>query len=288
MYMNRKGCGFMEFEMNLDSNTQKALISELLCLADSKWTFGHWYIKVMLNCRTLTDATAYAGMSQDELGHTRALFLWMEDELELPEGQLEFGRDSDRIHNMEILDHPPQNRGDFVLCAFLAETALWRFFATFKDGNIRALANLVIHCGKETYFHKLSVDGWLKTLDEQELAQMKSALPKRLPLAMAWFGSEATDPLHDAGIRSVSISDAKRIFVEEVLNKLAPVLDLSDEEISGLLTNKAVGDFDALRRRTTGTRMPASLWEFMVPTSDAALLARRPLEVSIEDNIDLW
>ena len=76
--------------------------------------------------RTLTDATAYAGMSQDELGHTRALFNWMEDEFDLEEGQLEFGRDTDRIHNMELLDQPPQSRGDFVLCAFLAETALWR------------------------------------------------------------------------------------------------------------------------------------------------------------------
>ena len=34
--------------------------------------------------------------------------------------------------------------------------------------------------------------------------------------------------------------------------------------------------------------MPAELWEFMVPTSDVAKLARRPLAVSIEDNIDLW
>ena len=67
--------------MNFDDNTRKTLVSELLCLADSKWALGHWYIKVMLNSRTLTDATAFAGMSQDELGHTRALFRWMEDEL---------------------------------------------------------------------------------------------------------------------------------------------------------------------------------------------------------------
>ena len=274
--------------MNLDSNTKKALVSELLCLADTKWTLGHWYIKVMLNCRTLTDATAYAGMSQDELGHTRALFRWMEEELELADKQLEFGRDSDRIHNMEMLDKPPQNRGDFILSAFLAETALWRFFATFKDGNIAALANLVKHCGKETYFHKLSVDGWLKTLDKEELEQMKAALPSRLPLIMAWFGDDGSDLLHDEGVRSVSVASAKQIFTEEVLNKLVPVLDLSDEQVKDLLTDTTSDDFDSRRRRTAGTRMPDTLWEFIVPTSEVAKLARRPLAVSIEDHIDLW
>ena len=34
--------------------------------------------------------------------------------------------------------------------------------------------------------------------------------------------------------------------------------------------------------------MPARLWEYVVPTSEAAKMARRPLAVSIEDNIDLF
>lgn len=274
--------------MNPDDDVRKNLIGELLCLADSKWALGHWYIRVMLNSRTLTDATAYAGMSQDELGHTRALFNWMEDEFDLEQGLLEFGRDSDRIHNMELLDEPPQNRGDFVLCAFLAETALWRFFATFREGRLKPLANLVTHCGKETYFHKLSVDGWLKMLEAGELEEMKEALPVRLPLALEWFGTEGGDPLVGAGIRSTSMGEARAQFIEEVLNKLAPALGLADQGISGLLSARPGEDFDPARRRKRGTRMPATLWEFMVPTSDVARLARRPLKVSIEDNIDLW
>jgi 1,2-phenylacetyl-CoA epoxidase catalytic subunit len=274
--------------MNLDQNTRKALVGELLCLADSKWTLGHWYIKVMLNSRTLTDATAFAGMSQDELGHTRALFGWMEDELELTEGQLEFGRDAQHLHNMAMLDHPPQDRGDFVLSAFLAETALWRLFATFKDGNIKALANLVKHCGKETWFHKLSVEGWLKTLDEEELAQARTALPNRLGLILQWFGNQEDDVLVDQGIRTVSMNDARKLFVEEVLGKLVPALNLQDGELSELLETDEADDFDTIRRRPRNSAIPATLWEFMLPTSDAAKLARRPLAVSIEDNIDLW
>ena len=275
-------------ESKVNSVSTNNLVNELLCLADSKWTLGHWYIKVMLNCRTLTDATAYAGMSQDELGHTRALFSYMEEELDLPEHQLEFGRDVDTIHNMELLDIPPQNRGDFLLTAFLAETALWRFFATFKDGTNKALANLVVHCGKETWFHKLSVEGWLNCNNEEESAQMNAALPSRLPLALDWFGYAENDSLLDAGIRSVSMADARKLFVKEVLGNLVTIVDISDAELAELMQSPQVDDYDPVRRRTQGTSMPDSLWEFMVPTSDEAKLARRPLAVSIEDNIDLW
>ena len=45
-------------------------LDELLCIADSNWVLGHWYIKVMLNGRSLPDCTAFAGMGQDSLGHT--------------------------------------------------------------------------------------------------------------------------------------------------------------------------------------------------------------------------
>jgi 1,2-phenylacetyl-CoA epoxidase catalytic subunit len=275
--------------MKLEANVKKDLINELLCLADSKWKLGHWYIKVMLNSRTLTDATAFAGMSQDELGHTRALFRMMEEVLDLPEHQLEFGRDADRIHDMHMLDAPPRSRGDFYLCAFLAEAALWRFLATFKDGSLPELANQVKHFGKETYFHRLNIDGWFKTLNDEEIAEVRASLGSRLPQALAWFGeSPAVESLVDAGIRTTGMTDARALFVEEVLNKLADAVGLTDDEAAALLQAGDEQDWDPVRRRPAGSQMPAELWEFMVPTSDEAKLARRPLAVSIEDNIDLF
>jgi len=275
--------------MNIDDTLRKRLISELLCLADSKWKLGHWYIKVMLNSRTLTDATAFAGMSQDELGHTRALFRMMEEVLELPEHQLEFGRSVEQIHDMHMLDQPPQNRGDFYLCAYLAEAALWRFLATFKQGNLLQLANLVTHFGKETYFHRLNIDGWFKTLTPEEVEQMTKALGHRLPQVLAWFGQpEQGDPLLDAGIRTTGVNEARALFTEEVLTKLTTHLGLDHEAATTLLAGSDNMNWDSDRRRPAGSSMPAELWEFMVPTSDVARLARRPLAVSIEDNIDLF
>ena len=117
---------------------------------------------------------------------------------------------------------------------------------------------------------------------------MNAALPSRLPLALDWFGYAENDSLLDAGIRSVSMADARKLFVKEVLGKLVTIVDISDAELAELMQSPQVDDYDPVRRRTQGTSMPDSLWEFMVPTSDEAKLARRPLAVSIEDNIDLW
>ena len=39
--------------------TDKALMQELLCIADTDWGLGHWYIKVMLNGRSLPDCKRF-------------------------------------------------------------------------------------------------------------------------------------------------------------------------------------------------------------------------------------
>ncbi len=267
------------------SNAKEKLLSELLCLADSKWVLGHWYIKVMLNCRTLTDATAFSGMSQDELGHTRALFRFLEEEYDLPEHQLEFGRERDQIHSMALLDEPPANRGDFMLTAYLAEAALWNFLLTFRNGANEEVAGMVNHFGKESRFHRLSLLGWSKSLDAEDRAQMVDAFATRVPLALSWFGDADADAdeLKDAGIRSESASAAGAALLHGAVNEIADILSLEVPQAADMEVA-----WDKMRRRPEGSALPAALWEAMLPSSDEAKLARRPLSISIEDNIDLF
>ncbi len=265
------------------STAKEKLLSELLCLADSKWVLGHWYIKVMLNCRTLTDATAFAGMSQDELGHTRALFKFLEETYDLPEHQLEFGREREQIQSMALLDEAPANRGDFMLTAYLAEAALWNFLLTFKNGANEDVAGMVKHFGKESRFHRLSLLGWAKSLDDDERAQMVEAFPKRVPLALAWFGATEEGLLENEGIRSETVAAAGSAFLAGAVREIATILGLEAPEGPSLET-----DWDDTRRRAKDSALPETLWESMLPSSDEAKLARRPLSVSIEDNIDLF
>jgi ring-1,2-phenylacetyl-CoA epoxidase subunit PaaC len=274
--------------MTMSESVRDALKSELLCIADSNWVLGHWYINCMLNGRELTDFTSMAGIAEDKLGHTRALFRFMEEYFELPEYQLEFGRSVEQIHSMELLDGPPQHWADFILTLYLADAAIWRFSAVLREGSFAPVSNLITKFGEEAYFHQLCIDGWLKALDEPERDSLRQSLTERLPLVFAWIKGVEPDPLLDAGIRTQELSVARTTLEDSVFAKLADVTGAPADELRRAAVSDQSDPWDTRRRRTEGTIMPPRLWESIVPTSDEALLARRPLAVSVDDNIDLF
>ncbi len=268
----------------------KELLNELLCIADTDWVLGHWYIKVMLNGRSLPDCTAFAGMGQDSLGHTRAIFRWLEDQLDLPEHQLEFGRQPSELHDLEMLSRPPQNWGDFLIAAFLAECAVWRMLWTFIDSANNELAGMVKHFGKELYFHRMGLEGWIAATSEDEQHDMEESLIHRGPEVLRWFGqiTEANeDRLVTLGIRSHGVELAREKFLEDVNSVLGQAMLLSARALTTMLKQINFEGWDKPRRKTYGAAVPATLWEFMVPTDADTVALRRPLAVSVDDNLDL-
>lgn len=277
--------------MQLNNKVKPLLQAELLCIADSNWILGHWYINCMLNGRELTDFTSMAGIAEEKLGHTRALFRFLEEYFDLPEFQLEFGRGADRIHSPEFLDLPPENWADFITSLFLADLALWRFSETFMEGSFAPVANLARRFGEECYFHQLCIDGWMKNFSAAEKTEAGQALIRRLPRALEWFGSEqqsSADILLVEGFRTESAWSAREKFFSDIAEKLSPHIDVSDEKLADAARQPLPEKWDSLRRRQAGSNIPARLWESVVPTSEAAQIARRPLAVSIKDNIDLF
>ena len=277
--------------MQLTDKVKPLLQAELLCIADSNWVLGHWYINCMLNGRELTDFTSMAGIAEEKLGHTRALFRFFEEYFDLPEFQLEFGRDTDRIHSPEFLDLPPENWADFITSLFLADLALWRFSETFMEGSFAPVANLARRFGEECYFHQLCIDGWMKNFSATEKTEAGQALVRRLPRALEWFGSaqqSSADLLLEEGLRAESIWSARENFFNDIVEKLSPHIEVSDEKLADAARQPLPEKWDSLRRRQAGSNIPARLWESVIPTSEAAQIARRPLAVSIKDNIDLF
>ena len=260
---------------------KQALLAELLCLSDSKWVLGHWYVKVIPNGHSVPDFSSMAGMAQDELGQTRAMLDYLEQSFDLPENQLEFGRSVTDIHNMELLDKAPQNWGDFVVTASLAEQALWSALEGFVGSSNKGLSNMCKKFAEEGYFHRLYVDGWMSALSDEERRDAVAALPERLKLARQWFSFES-ELLQEEGIRPWSAKECREHF-ELGLKNLASALDMDLPAEAG-----AVESWDARRRRIKGSAMPARLWEYVMPTSEAAIMARRPLAESVKDNIDLF
>ena len=274
--------------MSYPNGVTAALQGELLCIADSNWVLGHWYVNCMLNGRELTDFTSMAGIAEEKLGHARALFRFMEEYYGLPEHQLEFARSADSVHSMALLDPPPQNWADFILTLFLADKALWRFADTLRMGSFAPAANLITRFGEEAYFHQLCIDGWLKALGDGERNDLAAALAVRLPQVLQWFDGTEPDPLIDAGIRPEPVASARERFEADVRNLSEPVPSVARVVSRRVFDDAEPIPWDARRRRPLGSVLPPRLWESIVPTSEEAKLARRPLAVSIDDNIDLF
>ena len=90
------------------------------------------------------------------------------------------------------------------------------------------------------------------------------------------------------GFRTESVWSARTRFFQDITEKLSLHIDISSEQLTGIAGQALPEDWDSRRRRRTGSEMPTSLWETVIPTSEAAQIARRPLAVSIKDNIDLF
>ena len=133
----------------------------------------------------------------------------------------------------------------------------------------------------------MNMDGWIKIFSDEEREQVRAVLPQRLGRALAWFGTEATsanDPLLAAGVRSRPVWSAREQFVEAVSKSL----NLSAQDIVLAEAEVAAAACDNGRRRPEGSNIPEQLWEALVPTSEEAKLARRPLAVSVTDELDLY
>ncbi len=269
--------------------SKKALLDELLCITDSEWVLGHWYIKLIRNGRSITDFTSIAALAQDELGHARAMFRFLEDHFDFPDHELEFGRGAGQMHSMQLLDEAPKNWGDMVLSCMLAETAIECLAETFAGSSLKIVSSMLARFSEENYFHLLYLQGWLSELSEPERQDFRSALESKLPAIGAWLGEPdaSEDILIQEGLRTKPVAEAREAFFERLAQRLSQEIDTNVEELMLWANQAEPGSWDAGRRRPQESQVPPELFEFIVPTNAEAQLARRPLRISVDDNIDL-
>jgi 1,2-phenylacetyl-CoA epoxidase catalytic subunit len=250
-------------------------IADTLCVADSKWVLGHWYIKVMMNGRSGSDFCTLAGLAQEELGHVRALFHHLEQSQagEIRPDALERDRLPDQCFSMELLDRPPRNWADLVVSMLLAETAIDTNISHLPAG--RAPAGLWEKVRQEDYFHFLAAQGWLGSLGHGEREQARESFSRRFPLAVSWFGG---DP--GGWARA-----ARAEFVARCRDALTAAEVIPGELFASALARTGVdAGWDPRMRRHPGPGLPPRLWQSMVPTGPAVEVARRPREVNLADN----
>lgn len=190
------------------------LIEDLLAIADTKLVLGNWYAVSVHNGKSLPDYAALLAIGGASFGHARALYQYLGN-YGIGYSFLERGRSADDIHSMELLDAPPRSWADFIAGTFLAEQATWLLASGFLSHPDRALAGICRRIGEESYFHLKYATGWARIFADSDAQPFTDAFLQRYIPAVAWFGSPASDLLHESGIRQSSFVELQKVLADE-------------------------------------------------------------------------
>ena len=250
----------------LDRTTTAALAGLLLSMADDEFVIGFIDSEWTGIAPILEEDVAMSSISQDELGHARALY-------ELLAGLLDDGRDADAIaydrqpeayRHAALLDH---GRGDWATTMarrLLYETADAARLASIGDGW-PPLAELVAKIRREERYHVMHVSLWAERLARaggEARARFVAALEALAPDAPTVLATPTDEAaLLEARIlrRSMAVAASEwRVNVAGLLGPLGIRLILPDRSDQSFRTEHGDafrwlwGEFTSVRRSDPG------------------------------------
>ncbi|MEO5704011.1 MAG: 1,2-phenylacetyl-CoA epoxidase subunit PaaC [Candidatus Limnocylindrales bacterium] len=212
----------------LEPAVRSALAELLLTMADDEFVSGFTDSEWTGIAPLLEEDVAISSISQDELGHARALY-------QLLAGVLDDGRDEDALaydrepaayRHARLLDHPRGDWADTIARRFLYELADEARLASVGTGYA-PLSDLVEKLRREERYHRMHLLAWIN-----RLASGGADARARLEAALAALGADASTVftplageslLLKAGIMTRSIADAEAAWRGDISTILVPL-----------------------------------------------------------------
>jgi ring-1,2-phenylacetyl-CoA epoxidase subunit PaaC len=171
----------------LPPQTRDALAELLLTMADDEFVSGFTDSEWTGIAPLLEEDVAISSISQDELGHARALYQLLADVLAdgRDEDALAYDREPDQYRHARLLDHPRGDWADTIARRFLYELADEARLASIGSGY-RPLAELVEKLRREERYHRMHVVAWI-----ERLARGGPEPRRRLEAALVAHGVDA-------------------------------------------------------------------------------------------------
>lgn len=212
----------------LAPGTRAALAELLLTMADDEFVSGFTDSEWTGIAPLLEEDVAISSISQDELGHARALYQLLASVLAdgRDEDALAYDREPEGYRHARLLDHPRGDWADTIARRFLYETADEARLASIGAGY-RPLADLVEKLRREERYHRMHVVAWI-----ERLARGGSEARGRLEAALSKHGAAAPTvftPLADenallaAGILTRSLAAAEAAWRADLTAVLVPL-----------------------------------------------------------------
>jgi ring-1,2-phenylacetyl-CoA epoxidase subunit PaaC len=183
--------------MTLDAEARAALAELLLTLADDEFVIGFWDSEWTGIAPMLEEDVAMSSISQDEIGHARALYGLLAELTGADADAIAFGRSAAEFRHAALMNHA---RGDWAFTIarrFLYEWADAVRLAAIAGSSYEPLANLVAKMRREEGYHRMHIDTWLRRLASSDARErLQAALQRAWPDAQAIF----TPPAGEAAL----------------------------------------------------------------------------------------
>ena len=205
-----------------------ALGDLLLAMADDEFVSGFTDSEWTGIAPLLEEDVAMSSISQDELGHARAMY-------ELLATVLDDGRDADAIaydrapdgyRHAHLLDHARGDWAETIARRFLYELADEARLSSIGDGW-PALSELVAKLRREEKYHRMHAVAWIRRLANggpDARSRLERALAAVEPDAATVFTPLAGEPeLLEAGILGRSLAAAEAAWRADLTGILVPL-----------------------------------------------------------------
>jgi ring-1,2-phenylacetyl-CoA epoxidase subunit PaaC len=176
----------------------------------------------------LEEDVAISSISQDELGHARALYQLLADVLAdgRDEDALAYDREPEQYRHARLLDHPRGDWADTIARRFLYELADEARLASIGSGY-RPLAELVEKLRREERYHRMHVVAWIERLARggpEPRRRLETALVAHGVDAPTVFTPVAGEPvLLEAGILTRGMTAAEGAWRADLTTLLVPL-----------------------------------------------------------------
>jgi ring-1,2-phenylacetyl-CoA epoxidase subunit PaaC len=190
-------------------------LSLVLRLADNKYLLGRRLSEWTNRAPALEAAVAAAAMTQDELGHARALYAALQNTPDAPEAYL---KDSVRTQELgaPIVAQPFQHWAEFVAAVGLFDRAMTMVFEALQNSNHEALRQRSAKILQEEWFHRQYGQGWLRRLAAEPRTRMaiQSAVNHFWQPTADWL-AVVQEECTAAGVRIESADGPRRRWLDE-------------------------------------------------------------------------
>ena len=212
----------------LQPGLRTALAAFLLTMADDEFVAGFTDSEWTGIAPLLEEDVAMSSISQDELGHARAVYQLLAEVLAdgRDEDALAYDREPDEYRHARLLDHPRGDWADTIARRFLYELADEARLASIGAGY-KPLADLVEKLRREERYHRMHVVAWIERLakgGDEPRRRLEAALATQgIDAPTAFSPMEGEAALLDAGILTRSMRDAEAAWRADLTTILVPL-----------------------------------------------------------------